>query len=313
MKKITLLIPAYNEELSLPSLYKELVGLMDNQPNYEWEVLFVNDGSKDKTLECIKELRVSDKRINYVDLSRNFGKERAMLAGFDYATGDATVIMDADLQDPPSLIPEMIKYWEEGYDDVYALRKDRGKESWLRKKMSLAFYDILQRSTRIEVLPNVGDFRLLDRSCIEALKKLRESERYTKGMFCWIGFRKKEIKFDRGNRTAGNSSWNFFSLFGLAIEGITSFTTVPLRFATIMGVIVSLTSFIYIMYIILKVFLWGEPVQGYPSMMCVILFLGGVQLLSLGIIGEYLSRVFCESKNRPTYIARDYNGEKIYK
>lgn len=313
MKKITLLIPAYNEELSLPSLYKELVGLMDNQPNYEWEVLFVNDGSKDKTLECIKELRVSDKRINYVDLSRNFGKERAMLAGFDYATGDATVIMDADLQDPPSLIPEMIKYWEEGYDDVYALRKDRGKESWLRKKMSLAFYDILQRSTRIEVLPNVGDFRLLDRSCIEALKKLRESERYTKGMFCWIGFRKKEIKFDRGNRTAGNSSWNFFSLFGLAIEGITSFTTVPLRFATIMGVIVSLTSFIYIMYIILKVFSWGEPVQGYPSMMCVILFLGGVQLLSLGIIGEYLSRVFSESKNRPTYIARDYNGEKIYK
>ncbi|MBQ7483593.1 MAG: glycosyltransferase family 2 protein [Bacteroidaceae bacterium] len=313
MKKITLLIPAYNEELSLPSLYKELVGLMDNQPNYEWEVLFVNDGSKDKTLECIKELRVSDKRINYVDLSRNFGKERAMLAGFDYATGDATVIMDADLQDPPSLIPEMIKYWEEGYDDVYALRKDRGKESWLRKKLSLAFYDILQRSTRIEILPNVGDFRLLDRSCIEALKKLRESERYTKGMFCWIGFRKKEIKFDRGNRTAGNSSWNFFSLFGLAIEGITSFTTVPLRFATIMGVIVSLTSFIYIMYIILKVFLWGEPVQGYPSMMCVILFLGGVQLLSLGIIGEYLSRVFCESKNRPTYIARDYNGEKIYK
>ncbi len=313
MKKITLLIPAYNEELSLPSLYKELVGLMDNQPNYEWEVLFVNDGSKDKTLECIKELRVSDKRINYVDLSRNFGKERAMLAGFDYATGDATVIMDADLQDPPSLIPEMIKYWEEGYDDVYALRKDRGKESWLRKKLSLAFYDILQRSTRIEVLPNVGDFRLLDRSCIEALKKLRESERYTKGMFCWIGFRKKEIKFDRGNRTAGNSSWNFFSLFGLAIEGITSFTTVPLRFATIMGVIVSLTSFIYIMYIILKVFLWGEPVQGYPSMMCVILFLGGVQLLSLGIIGEYLSRVFSESKNRPTYIARDYNGEKIYK
>jgi glycosyltransferase involved in cell wall biosynthesis len=313
MKKITLLIPAYNEELSLPSLYKELVGLMDNQPNYEWEVLFVNDGSKDKTLECIKELRVSDKRINYVDLSRNFGKERAMLAGFDYATGDATVIMDADLQDPPSLIPEMIKYWEEGYDDVYALRKDRGKESWLRKKMSLAFYDILQRSTRIEVLPNVGDFRLLDRSCIEALKKLRESERYTKGMFCWIGFRKKEIKFDRGNRTAGNSSWNFFSLFGLAIEGVTSFTTVPLRFATIMGVIVSLTSFIYIMYIVLKVFLWGEPVQGYPSMMCVILFLGGVQLLSLGIIGEYLSRVFSESKNRPTYIARDYNGEKIYK
>jgi glycosyltransferase involved in cell wall biosynthesis len=311
--KVDLIVPCYNEEASLPALYEALKDLMDGQPDYSWEVLMVNDGSRDDTINEIKRLRQADERICYVDLSRNFGKENAMLAGFDYATGDATVIMDADLQDPPSLIPEMIKYWEEGYDDVYALRKDRGKESWLRKKLSLAFYDILQRSTRIEVLPNVGDFRLLDRSCIEALKKLRESERYTKGMFCWIGFRKKEIKFDRGNRTAGNSSWNFFSLFGLAIEGITSFTTVPLRFATIMGVIVSLTSFIYIMYIILKVFLWGEPVQGYPSMMCVILFLGGVQLLSLGIIGEYLSRVFCESKNRPTYIARDYNGEKIYK
>ena len=313
MKKITILLPAYNEESSFTLLRKCMNEVLASNPNYEWEFLLVNDGSTDNTLQQMIRLHEEDSHFSYLDLSRNYGKEIAMMAGFDYVDSDATIIMDADMQHPIDVIPEMIKYWEEGYDDVYALRKDRGKESWLRKKLSLAFYDILQRSTRIEVLPNVGDFRLLDRSCIEALKKLRESERYTKGMFCWIGFRKKEIKFDRGNRTAGNSSWNFFSLFGLAIEGITSFTTVPLRFATIMGVIVSLTSFIYIMYIILKVFLWGEPVQGYPSMMCVILFLGGVQLLSLGIIGEYLSRVFCESKNRPTYIARDYNGEKIYK
>lgn len=312
MKKVTLLIPAYNEELTLGSLYDELTKLMNSEPNYEWEILFVNDGSRDRTLERIIALREKDDRVNYVNLSRNFGKERAMLAGFDYAQGDAMVIMDADLQDPPSLVHDMLKYWEEGYDDVYAMRNNRGKESWLRKKFSLAFYSILQKSTRIEVLPNVGDFRLLDRCCIEALKKLRENERYTKGMFCWIGFKKKEIRFDRGDRTAGESSWNFLSLFGLAIEGITSFTTTPLRFATIIGILVSLASFVFIVYIIIKVLFMGEPVQGYPSMMCVILFLGGVQLLSLGIIGEYLSRVFNETKRRPTYLINEYNGKKIY-
>ena len=209
MKKISILVPCYNEEASLPLLYPELKELMDKTTNYQWEVLFINDGSKDNTLQILKELREKDNRICYVDLSRNFGKENAMLAGFDYVTGDCMVIMDADLQDPPSLIPQMIQYWEEGYEDVYAKRNNRGKESWLRKKFSLLFYAILQKSTRFEVLKNVGDFRLLDRSCIEALKKLRETERYTKGMFCWIGYRKKEIVFDRGDRAAGQSNWNF--------------------------------------------------------------------------------------------------------
>lgn len=310
MKKISLLIPAYNEESTLYPLYTELVKLMDSEKKYEWEILFVNDGSKDHTLERIYMLREKDSRVNCVNLSRNFGKERAMLAGFDYVTGDAMVIMDADLQDPPSLVPEMIKYWEEGYDDVYAMRRNRGEESWLRKQFSLMFYKILQQTTRIEVLPNVGDFRLLDRCCIEALKKLRENERYTKGMFCWIGFNKKEVLFDRGDRVSGRSSWNFMSLFRLAVEGITSFTTFPLRISTFIGVMVSLLSFIFMIYVLVKALVWGDPVQGYPTMMVVILFLGGIQLLSLGILGEYVGRIFNESKKRPTYIVRDFNGNK---
>lgn len=311
MRKVSILVPCYNEEASLPLLYPELKKLMDNEKDYEWEVLFVNDGSKDNTINIIKGLRESDKRICYVDLSRNFGKENAMLAGFDYVTGDCMVIMDADLQDPPSLIPEMLKYWEEGYDDVYAKRNNRGKESWLRKKFSLLFYAILQKSTRFEVLKNVGDFRLLDRCCIEALKKMRETERYTKGMFCWIGYKKKEIIFDRGDRVAGQSNWNFFSLFNLAIEGITSFTTTPLRFASIFGFIIAFFVFILMIYYLVKTIIWGDDIQGFPTLITVILFLGGVQLLSIGILGEYLGRIFNETKGRPVYIAREYNGERL--
>lgn len=275
MKKISLLIPCYNEELSLPLLMPELKKLMDSEGNYEWEVLFVNDGSKDNTSKILASLRKEDSRINYVNLSRNFGKENAMLAGFDYVTGDCVVILDADLQDPPSLIPEMIEYWEQGYEDVYAKRINRGKESWLRKRLSLLFYAILQRSSRFDVLKNVGDFRLLDRCCIEALKDLRESDRYTKGMFAWIGFNKKELLFDRGDRAAGNSNFNFGSLMNLAIDGITSFTTFPLRLSAITGVILSLCAFVYLIYFLTKTLIFGDPVQGFPTLIIVVLFLGG--------------------------------------
>lgn len=314
MKKVSVMIPCYNEEASLPLLYGELIKIFDAAPQYEWEVLFINDGSRDRTLEIIKELRASDPRICYVDLSRNFGKEKAMLAGFDYVTGDCMIIMDADLQDPPTIIPEMLHWWEEGYDDVYAKRISRGKESWLRKTFSLCFYKILQKtSPRIEVLQNVGDFRLLDRCCIEALKELRESERYTKGMFCWIGFRKKEIAFDRHDRVAGQSAWNFRSLFALAIEGITSFSTAPLRISTVIGLLVSMAAFLYMLFILIKTLICGDPVQGFPTIMTVMLFLGGVQLLTIGILGEYVGRIFNETKRRPTYLAREYNGNRVVK
>lgn len=310
MSKVSILIPAYNEELSLSKLYLKIKETMDVFLEYEWEILFVNDGSYDKSLEVIKTLRLQDQRVNFVDLSRNFGKEVAMLAGFDYAAGDCVVIMDADLQHPPSLIPDMLKYWEEGYDDVYAKRIVRGKESLARKYLSLLFYKLLQRITRVEILPNVGDFRLLDRCCINALKQLREKQRYTKGMYCWIGFRKKEIEFEQEDRVAGVSSFNFFNLLSLAIEGVTSFTVAPLRISTFAGIVVSLVAFIYMCFIMSKTLIWGEEIQGFPTLMIVILFLGGIQLLFLGVIGEYIGRIFNETKNRPTYIAREYNGVK---
>ncbi len=310
MKKVTIIIPCYNEEASLHRLFDALIHLMESNDGYDWEILFVNDGSKDGTLSLIREMRSKDSRFCYVDLSRNFGKEAAMLAGFDHACGDCVVIMDADLQHPPSVIPEMLRLWEEGYEDVYGRRTTRGKESWLRKRLTRFYYHILQKSTRVEVLPNVGDFRLLDRKCIEALRHLRETERYTKGMYCWIGFRKKEVYFEQGDRQEGQSTWNYHSLFNLAINGITSFTTAPLRFATFLGLAVSLLAFLYMCYILIKTIFYGDPVQGFPTLMTAILFLGGVQLVSLGIIGEYIGRIFIESKNRPVYIVNDYEGRK---
>lgn len=311
MKKISILIPCYNEEASLPLLYNELVKLMNSHFNYAWEILMINDGSKDRTLEIIKNLRKKDNRICYVDLSRNFGKEKAMLAGFDYVTGDCMVIMDADLQHPPYIVNEMITKWEAGYDDVYAKRKSRGKEPWLRKQFSLLFYKILQKTTKIEILPNVGDFRLLDRKCIESLKQLRETERYTKGMYCWIGYKKTAVEFEQQDRQAGQSSWNFLSLLSLAIEGIVSFTTFPLKIATLVGIFTSLCAFIYMIYVIIKAILFGDPVSGFPTLLSIMLFLGGIQLLALGIIGEYIGRIFHETKGRPVYIVREYNNNLI--
>lgn len=309
MKKISILVPCYNEEKSIPLLYPELKKIMDNQSSYEWEVLFVDDGSRDNTVSLIKSLRAEDKRINFVALSRNFGKENAMLAGFDYVNGDCMVIMDADLQDPPSCIPEMLKYWEQGFKDVYAKRADRGKESILRKMFSILFYRILDYTTRFDVLQNVGDFRLLDRQCIDALRKLRESERYTKGMFCWIGFNKKEIVFDRGDRVAGESKWSFISLLNLAIEGITSFTTAPLRLATIIGFVIATIAFFLLIFYTLKTLLFGDPVQGFTTLISIMLFLGGVELFCIGILGEYIGRIFNETKNRPIYLVAEHNEE----
>lgn len=279
-----------------------LLQLMDEQADYRWEVLFVDDGSKDRTLSVLEQMHSDDSRFSFVSLSRNFGKEAALLAGFDYADSDALIIMDADLQHPPSVIPQMLAAWEEGYDDVYGKRLSRGHESWLRRRLSLWYYRLLQRMAHVEILPNVGDFRLLDRRCVEELRRLREQERYTKGMYCWIGFKKKEIPFNTNNRVAGRSTWSYRQLIGLAIEGIMSFTTAPLRVSAILGLIVSVVAFIYMCVVLAKTLLWGEPVAGYPTIIVLILFLGGVQLISLGIIGEYLGKTFNEVKNRPVYV-----------
>lgn len=305
-KLISILVPCYNEESTLPLFYKEVRKIVDKYTVYDWELLFINDGSQDSTIDVIKRLYAEDKMISYINLSRNYGKENAMLAGFDYAKGNCVIIMDADLQDPPSLIPEMLTYWENGFQDVYAKRRSRGKEGWMRNKLSLLFYRILDASTRYEILQNVGDFRLLDRKCIDALKQLRENERYTKGLFCWIGYKKKELIFDRGDRVAGNSKWGYSALFNLAIEGITSFTTAPLRIATMIGLLVAIWALGYMVWIIFKVLYWGDPVAGYPTIMTVILFLGAIQLISIGILGEYIGRIFNEAKRRPAYLIDEY-------
>lgn len=299
---VSILVPCYNEEASLPQLYAEVSKLMNIETEYDWELFFIDDGSRDSTMNIILDLAEKDARISYAGLSRNFGKENAMLAGFDHVSGDCMIIMDADLQHPPTLIPEMLKLWEQGYEDVYAKRNSRGKESPIRKTLSLAFYKILSRSTRYEVLQNVGDFRLLDRKCINALRELRESERYTKGMYCWIGFKKKEIRFDTHDRIAGVSKWSYSSLINLAIEGITSFTTAPLRMASFMGFTVAIGALAYMIWVIVKAIVWGEPVTGYPTIMTVMLFLGAVQLISIGILGEYVGRIFNETKQRPVYV-----------
>ena len=311
MKKVSLLIPAYNEEETLGLLYNELNKAIDDIPGYEFEILFVNDGSNDNTLNILRNLQKRDPRINYISFSRNFGKETAMAAGFDYVSGDAVVIMDADLQDPPRLIKEMILYWEEGYDDVYAKRRTREGETWFKKFTSSSFYRLLQTMTKIPIQEDTGDFRLLDRRAIESLKKFREKQRYTKGMFSSIGFNQKEILYDRKPRAAGKTKWNYLKLFNLALEGVTSFTTFPLRISTILGILVSIFSIVYMFVILIKSMIWKDPVKGYPSMMVTILFLGGVQLISLGIIGEYIGRIFNETKYRPLYIIDEHNNEKI--
>ena len=309
-KLVTILVPAYNEQEVLHLLYDRLEKLINENTNYDFEVLLVNDGSKDKTFEIMQELREKDKRFCYLNLSRNFGKETAMIAGLDYCKGDAVVIIDADLQDPPELIPEMIKYWEEGYDDVYAKRKSREGETWLKKFTSKMYYIVLQGFTIIEIQKDTGDFRLLDRRCVEALKSMRENQRYTKGLFSIIGYNKKEILYDRDPRAAGQTKWNYGKLIDLSIDGITSFTTSPLRWAAIFGCGVSVIGFIYMIYIIIKTIVTGVDVPGYASLMVVILFLGGIQLIFLGIIGEYLGRTFNESKHRPLYFIERYNETK---
>ncbi len=313
MKKITILIPCYNEENSLNLLYERLIVLRKTLPDYEFQFLLVNDGSSDNTLVEMKALHERDLSVSYLSLSRNFGKENAMLAGLDYAEGDAVILMDADLQDPPELIPQMIAEWEKGYDDVYARRRSRAGETWFKKASAHWYYRVLQKFAEIDIPADVGDFRLLDRQAVDALCSMREKQRYTKGLFSWIGFNKKELLFDREPRAAGNSKMNFLKLVGLAVDGITSFSVAPLRLASVLGLVISTLTFLYLVFVIIKTLLFGDPVAGYPSMISIILFIGGIQLIVLGIIGEYVGRIFYEAKGRPDYLVSEYNGKRIYK
>ena len=310
MKKISILVPCYNEEQVLPLFIAALKPTISNS-HYEWEVILIDDGSSDATLSIMQHAHEENAQINYLELSRNFGKESALLAGLDSMTGDAVIIMDADLQHPVSVIPELIKQWEAGYDDVYARRLTRGKESVMRHILTRCYYHLLQTSSSINVYPNVGDFRLLDKSCISALRTMRETNRYTKGMYAYIGFKKTYVDFVQEERAAGNSKWGFWKLFRLAMNGLLSSSIKPLQISTKIGLTVSFVAFLYLIYVFFKALLYGDPVRGYPTIIIAILFLGGLQLISIGMLGEYIGRIFYESKHRPSYFIRTYNGKKL--
>lgn len=315
MDRITIIVPCYNEEEVIGMFYPTVQAHVEKISDCRFNYIFVNDGSRDGTLAKLRELSAAHEDVTYISLSRNFGKEAAMMAGIDFADGDAVIIMDADLQHPPNKIVEMIKYWREGYDDVCGKRVDRTGETWLKRSCTNLFYAVMKKfSTSYEMQRDVGDFRLLDRRCIEALKLLRENQRFTKGLFTWVGYRKKEIPFEVQPRAAGTTTWNYFALFNLAMKGMTSFTTAPLRLMTFLGIIISFGAMLYMLFVLTMALLYGDPVAGYPSLMTAMLFLGGIQILSLGIIGEYLAQIFHESKHRPIYLIEEIDGKQmIYK
>lgn len=303
---VTILIPCCNEAESCPLLFERLDRLVAEQAgDVVLRVLFVDDGSRDDTREFIRTYVSAHAYARYIFLSRNFGKENAMLAGIDAVDTDAVVIIDADLQDPPELIPQMIELWRIGYHDVYARRRSRKGESWLKRTTSRWYYRLLQKFTKVPIQQDTGDFRLLDRKCIDALRQLREHERNSKALFSWVGFRKIEILYDRDERAAGTTHWRYGQLFKLALDGITSFTTAPLRFASLAGIVIALLTIVYAICTLVKTIIFGVEVPGYASLLMFMLMLGSVELICLGIIGEYLGRVFMETKRRPNYLVEE--------
>lgn len=303
--KLTIVVPAFNEQDVLPELYRRLTAVVDTL-NASLELVFVNDGSTDNTLSVLDGLKARDQRIAIVDLSRNFGKEVAMTAGLDHAHGDAVVIIDADLQDPPELIPQLIQHWRDGFDVVYARRTSRAGESVLKKTTAHIFYRLMQRLSRVQIPPDTGDFRLLSRRAVEALSGLREQHRFMKGLFAWIGYPQTAVFYERAARHQGKSKWNYRGLWNFALEGITSFSTLPLHVATYLGLVTAFSAFFFGLFIVADTLLFGNPVPGYPSLLVVVLFLGGIQLMALGVIGEYLGRMFDETKRRPLYLLKGY-------
>jgi glycosyltransferase involved in cell wall biosynthesis len=303
--RLSVVVPAFNEEAVLVEFHTRLARVLD-EVAADSEIIFINDGSSDNSLALMRQLQSTDARIAIVDLSRNFGKEIAMTAGLDHAHGDAVVVIDADLQDPPELIPQMIEEWQQGYDVVYAQRTSRAGESALKKTTAHLFYRFMQRLSRVKIPRDAGDFRLLSRRAVDALAGLREQHRFMKGLFAWIGYPQKAIPYQREARFEGKTKWSYVGLWNFAIEGITSFSTLPLKVATYLGVATALVAFIYGMFIVLDTLFYGNPVPGYPSLLVVVLFLGGIQLMALGVIGEYLGRMFDETKGRPLYLVKGY-------
>lgn len=301
---LSIVVPCFNEAAVLPAFHARLEAALADGP--EWEVIYVDDGSTDTTRAAIEALYRLHVRVGLVSLSRNFGKETAVTAGLDHAAGEAVVVIDADLQDPPELIPALLDKWRGGFDMVYAKRASRAGETWLKRRTAQAFYRLMQRMGDQRLPEDTGDFRLMSRRVVDAVRQLREKHRFMKGLFAWVGYPTTCVLYDRAPREAGRTKWNYWSLWNLALEGITSFTVMPLKLATYVGLCVAVLSVVYAAQVIVKTLIFGNPVAGYPSLMTVVLFLGGVQLMFLGVIGEYLGRVFNETKQRPLYLVERY-------
>jgi glycosyltransferase involved in cell wall biosynthesis len=303
---LSVVVPAFNEVGVLPEFHHRMTETMQ-AIGLDYEIIYVDDGSTDETLAVLSSFRELDDSVAIIELSRNFGKEVAISAGLDHSQGDAVILIDADLQDPPELVMEFIREWRNGYDVVYGRRTEREGESWLKVNTAKWFYRVINRLSDVEIPRDVGDFRLISRRAVDALMSLREKHRYMKGLYAWIGFPQKEVLYLRKPRAAGTTKWNYWRLWNFALEGITSFSDVPLKISTYLGLFTSIIAFIYGLYFLLRTFFLGNPVPGYPSLMLVVLFLGGVQLICLGIIGEYLARAYNESKSRALYFVKGYH------
>ena len=312
MKKVSIIVPCYNEEESIPLFYKEIRKVF-SKINYKLELIFINDGSKDKTLELIKNLSKEDKEANYISLSRNFGKEAAMWAGLKHSTGDYITVMDCDLQDPPTLIPEMLRLIEEeDYDVVGTRRVTRKGEPPIRSFFARMFYKIINKMSKVEMVDGARDYRMMTRQVVDNLLTLKEYNRYSKGLFSFVGFKTKWLEYENIERVAGETKWNFWKLFLYAIEGIVAFTTAPLTMAATFGILFCLVAFIMIIVIIVKTLVYGDPTSGWPSLACIIFMTNGIELLCIGVIGEYLSKTYLEVKKRPIYIVKESNMDVVY-
>ena len=306
MKKITTIVPCYNEQESLPYFYKEITKVAKQMKGVDFEFLFVNDGSKDDTLSVLQELAKKDKRVRYISFSRNFGKEAAMYAGFENSTGDYVAVMDADLQDPPALLPEMLEAIEkEGYDSVATRRVTRKGEPPIRSFFARMFYKIINKISKADIVDGARDYRLMNRKMVNAILSMSEYNRFSKGIFGWVGFNTKWLEYENVERVAGETKWNFWKLFIYSLEGIVGFSTMPLQIASVMGMLFLFVAFIAIIVVIVKTIAFGDPVSGWPSLVCIIFFVSGIQLFCLGIIGQYLSKTYLETKNRPIYIVKE--------
>ena len=307
---LSVVVPAYNEEVVLPIFVKTVTAVLEST-GLSWEVIFADDGSRDSTPLLLQHFHQEDPRIGYIALSRNFGKEIALTAGLDHATGSVVVVIDADLQDPPEVILDLLAKYREGYDVVFARRIKREGETVMKQTTAHLFYRVINSLADRPIPKDVGDFRLMSRRAVDALLKLREQHRFMKGLFAWVGFRQTEVLYARAPRAAGSTKWNYWKLWNLSIEGITSFSIRPLQIASYFGFFVAFIAVVYGSFFVARTLIYGNPVAGYPSLLTIVLFLGGVQLISLGIIGEYIGRIFNETKGRPLYIISDHAAPRL--